>query len=103
MGFMDKYTHSRHVLNYKKTQEKCYPAGGVGCFKNNIKRNTYRFNPMPIASVATRILQGSFGSLNFLAWDNFVPVEQRSKTVHQGYSCLGISFGSYQNNLGRLL
>lgn len=35
--------------------------------------DAYRLRPMPIASVATRILQGSSGSLNFLAWDSLVP------------------------------
>lgn len=36
--------------------------------------DTYRLRPIPIASVATSILQGSSGSLNFLAWDSLVPV-----------------------------
>lgn len=34
---------------------------------------TYRFSPMPIASVATRILQGWLGSLNLCAWASLVP------------------------------
>lgn len=36
--------------------------------------DTYRLRPIPIASVATSILQGSSGSLNFLACDSLVPV-----------------------------
>lgn len=32
-----------------------------------------------MASVATRILQGSSGSLNFLACDSFVPVNSKTK------------------------
>lgn len=41
-----------------------------------MRDGTYRLRPMPIASVATSILQGSSGSLNFLACDSLVPVNQ---------------------------
>ena len=45
-----------------------------------VLKNIYahRLRPIPIASVATRILQGSSGSLNFLAWDSLVPVIHRT-------------------------
>lgn len=40
----------------------------------SVHGDTYRLRPIPIASVATSILQGSSGSLNFLACDSLVPV-----------------------------
>lgn len=40
----------------------------------SVHDDTYRLRPIPMASVATSILQGSSGSLNFLACDSLVPV-----------------------------
>lgn len=37
-----------------------------------INFTTYKFNPIPMASVATRTLHEFLGSLNFCAWANFV-------------------------------
>lgn len=34
---------------------------------------SYKFNPIPMASVATITLQLLAGSLNFAAWASFVP------------------------------
>lgn len=38
----------------------------------NITQPIFRFNPMPIVSIATRTLQGWSGLFNFLAWANLV-------------------------------
>ena len=43
--------------------------------------STYRLSPIPMASVATRILQGSSGSLNFAAWLNLAPGHE--KRIHE--------------------
>lgn len=44
---------------------------------------TYRLRPIPIASVETMILQGSLGSLNFLACDSLVPVYHKTSIICQ--------------------
>lgn len=52
-------------------------------FFTGVCAGTYRLRPIPIASVATMILQGSLGSLNFLACDSLVPVNHKISIIYK--------------------